>query len=44
MKAFVARDVDAAVKEMERNLIKVHRLYLRLAKAGQIRPRSAGSA
>ena len=44
MKAFVARNVDAAVKEMERNLIKVHRLYLRLAKAGQIRPRSARNA
>ncbi len=41
MKALVARNVDAAVKEMERNLIKVHRLYFRLAKAGWVRPRSA---
>src|SRR3990170_443261 len=44
MKAFAARNVDAAVKEMERNLIKVHRLYLRLAKEGQVRPRSARNA
>ena len=28
MTAFVARDCDAAVKEMERNLKKVHRFYL----------------
>lgn len=33
MTAFVARDADAAVKEMEGNLIKVHRLYLRLARS-----------
>ncbi len=33
MNAFIARDADAAVKEMERNLIKVHRLYLRLARS-----------
>lgn len=32
MKAFVARDADAAVAEMERRLKKVHRLYLRLAR------------
>ena len=31
MSAFAARDADAAVAEMERNLKKVHRLYLRLA-------------
>jgi len=37
MTAFAARDADAAVAEMERNLKKVHRLYLRLA-------RHAGSA
>jgi GntR family transcriptional regulator, transcriptional repressor for pyruvate dehydrogenase complex len=44
MKAFAARDAEAAVEEMEHNLIKVHRLYLRLAKASQVRPRSARSA
>ena len=44
MKAFVARDVDVAVNEMERDLRKVHRLYLRLARAGQVRPRSARNA
>ena len=32
MAAFTARDADAAVDEMERNLKKVHRLYLRLAR------------
>ena len=32
MTAFIAGDVDAAVTEMERNLKKVHRLYLRLAR------------
>lgn len=32
MAAFTARDADAAVAEMERNLKKVHRLYLRLAR------------
>lgn len=32
MSAFTAGDTEAAVKEMERNLKKVHRLYLRLAK------------
>ena len=41
MTAFAARDADAAVAEMERNLKKVHRLYLRLARSGKIRPRSA---
>jgi DNA-binding FadR family transcriptional regulator len=40
MKAFVAHDADAAVDEMERNLRKVHNLYLKLAKAGQVRPRT----
>jgi DNA-binding FadR family transcriptional regulator len=32
MAAFAARDADAAVAEMEHNLKKVHRLYLRLAR------------
>lgn len=32
MAAFTAGDADAAVAEMERNLKKVHRLYLRLAR------------
>lgn len=32
MTAFTAGDADAAVNEMERNLKKVHRLYLRLAR------------
>jgi DNA-binding FadR family transcriptional regulator len=41
MTAFAARDADAAVAEMERNLKKVHRLYLKLARSGKIRPRSA---
>jgi len=44
MRAFVARDVEASVKEMERNLIKVHRLYLRLAKSGRVRSNAARSA
>lgn len=44
MSAFAARDAEAAVAEMERNLKKVHRLYLRLARSGQGRPRSAGHA
>ena len=34
MTSFAARDADAAVAEMERNLRKVHRLYLRLARSG----------
>lgn len=38
MRAFAARDAEAAVAEMERNLRKVHRLYLRLARSGQFRP------
>lgn len=33
MTAFMARDAEAAVKEMEQNLIRVHRLYLRLARS-----------
>lgn len=41
MTAFVAGDADAAVEEMERNLRKVHRLYLRLARSGQERPGAA---
>lgn len=44
MAAFCEGDADAAVKEMERNLRKVHRLYLRLARSGQVRPRSAAGA
>lgn len=38
MTAFVAGDAQAAVEEMERNLRKVHRLYLKLARAGSVRP------
>ena len=37
MNAFAKGDVEAAVSEMERNLRKVHRLYLRLAKTGSMR-------
>jgi GntR family transcriptional repressor for pyruvate dehydrogenase complex len=37
MNAFAKGDVEAAVAEMERNLRKVHRLYLRLAKTGTMR-------
>lgn len=33
MTAFAARDMETAVKEMEQNLIRVHRLYLRLARS-----------
>jgi GntR family transcriptional regulator, transcriptional repressor for pyruvate dehydrogenase complex len=43
MAAFTQGDAEAAVKEMERNLRKVHRLYLRLAQSGQINPRAARS-
>jgi hypothetical protein len=32
MAAFTKGDAEAAVAEMERNLKKVHRLYLRLAR------------
>jgi DNA-binding GntR family transcriptional regulator len=41
MTAFAAGDAETAVTEMERNLRKVHRLYLRLARSGEVRPRSA---
>ena len=44
MTAFSEGNAEAAVKEMERNLRKVHRLYLRLARSGQVRPRSARGA
>lgn len=36
MSAFAARDVETAVKEMEENLIRVHRLYLRIARSREI--------
>lgn len=42
MSAFVARDAQAAVDEMERNLRKVHRLYLKLARTGGVRPNATG--
>jgi DNA-binding FadR family transcriptional regulator len=42
MAAFVAGDAQAAVDEMERNLRKVHRLYLTLARAGGVRPNATG--
>ncbi len=44
MIAFSQGDAETAVDEMERNLRKVHRLYLRLARSGRVRPRSAAGA
>ena len=44
MTAFAKGDVEAAVAEMERNLRKVHRLYLRLAKTGSMRSGPGSSA
>jgi len=44
MTAFAKGDVESAVAEMERNLRKVHRLYLRLAKTGSMRSGPAAAA
>lgn len=41
MTAFTAGDADAAVNEMERNLKKVHRLYLRLAREAKANAEAA---